>query len=160
MPKTQAGEHVVANMKKEYGPEKGKQVFYAKANKEGKGSKFFHMAHGKNAEAWAQGFIDKCAEQGVDPDELVKMSQAALIPEVMPKITSLMATAKPMQAGGFLAKLKAMMMRNPKTTAGLALGGAGLAGGVAGSGLGAAGERAKFNNQGILQRLQQALMGR
>lgn len=158
MPKSQAGEKVLHNMQKEYGPEKGKQVFYAKANKEGKGSKFFRMAHGKNAEVWAQGFADKCAEQGVDPDELLKIAQA-LIPQVMPKITSLMSTAaKP--GTGLLARLRAWIMAHPKTSGGLALGGAGLAGGAVGSELGAGTERAKFNNQGILQRLQQAVTGR
>jgi hypothetical protein len=29
------GEKVMSNMKKQYGPEKGKQVFYATANKKG-----------------------------------------------------------------------------------------------------------------------------
>lgn len=33
MPLTAAGEKAMANMTKEYGPEKGKQVFYALANK-------------------------------------------------------------------------------------------------------------------------------
>lgn len=154
MPKSQAGEKVLHNMQNEYGPEKGKQVFYAKANKEGKGSKFFHMAHGKNAEAWARGFVDKCAAEGIAPYELMKTSQA-LIPQVMPKITSLMNVAKP-QVTGLVAKLKTLMLGHPKTTAGVALGGAGLTGGMAGAGA----EKAKFNKQNVLARLQQALMGR
>jgi hypothetical protein len=34
MPLTAKGEKILKAMKKEYGPEKGKEVFYASANKE------------------------------------------------------------------------------------------------------------------------------
>jgi len=60
----------------QYGSEKGKHIMFATANKEGKGSKLYNAVHGKSASDlnWAQGFIDKCAELGIDPDELVKFA--------------------------------------------------------------------------------------
>lgn len=45
MPLTDAGQKAMANMTKEYGPEKGKQIFYALANKRKKkaGSTKLHL---------------------------------------------------------------------------------------------------------------------
>lgn len=48
MPLTDAGQKAMANMTKEYGPEKGKQVFYALANKRKKaGGTKLHLTGGK-----------------------------------------------------------------------------------------------------------------
>ena len=42
MPLTKSGEKVLAAMKKQYGAEKGKRVFYASINKNIKGSSAWH----------------------------------------------------------------------------------------------------------------------
>jgi hypothetical protein len=42
MPLTKSGKKVMAGMKKQYGPVKGKQVFYASINKHKKGSSAWH----------------------------------------------------------------------------------------------------------------------
>lgn len=46
MPISAKGQEIMANMSKRYGAKKGKSVFYATANKKGKGSSFFKLAHG------------------------------------------------------------------------------------------------------------------
>jgi len=46
MPKSQKGKEVFSDFMERYGKKKGKSVFYAKANKEGKGSMFYKLAHG------------------------------------------------------------------------------------------------------------------
>jgi len=46
MPKSQKGKEVFNDFMNRYGAKKGKRVFYAKANKEGKGSMFYKLAHG------------------------------------------------------------------------------------------------------------------
>jgi hypothetical protein len=48
MPLTDTGNKVMSNMAKEYGPEKGKQVFYALANKRKKFGAKLHLASAKN----------------------------------------------------------------------------------------------------------------
>jgi hypothetical protein len=47
MPLTKTGNKVMANMEKEYGPEKAKEVFYASINKGNPGSKNWHKASKK-----------------------------------------------------------------------------------------------------------------
>jgi hypothetical protein len=42
MPLTKSGGRVLRNMKKEYGPKKGKDVFYASINKKKKGTEQWH----------------------------------------------------------------------------------------------------------------------
>lgn len=44
MPLTKSGKKVLANMESEYGPEKGKSVFYASINKKKKGSSKWHKS--------------------------------------------------------------------------------------------------------------------
>ena len=46
MPKSAEGQQVYSDFLKRYGAKKGKSVFYSKANKEGKNSTFYKMAHG------------------------------------------------------------------------------------------------------------------
>jgi hypothetical protein len=70
MPLTGKGEKILTNMKKEYGPKKGKEVFYASQNK---GT--ITGTHEKRSSAadlaYAQGFMDKCAKLGVDAEQLI-----------------------------------------------------------------------------------------
>lgn len=48
MPLPKKGKAVLNSFMKTYGgKKKAESVFYAKANKEGKGSKFYELAHGK-----------------------------------------------------------------------------------------------------------------
>jgi hypothetical protein len=44
---TGKGKKTMAEFMKRYGAKKGKGVFYGKAANEGKGSKFYELAHGK-----------------------------------------------------------------------------------------------------------------
>ena len=45
MPLSEGGKKTLSNFKKQYG-KKGESYFYAKAQKEGKGSPFYKLAHG------------------------------------------------------------------------------------------------------------------
>jgi len=47
MPISSKGQAILSDMKNRYGSKKGKSVFYATANKKGKGSTFYELAHGK-----------------------------------------------------------------------------------------------------------------
>jgi len=49
MPLTSEGKKVLQNMKKQYGAEKGKEVFYASINKGKPGSDQWHLEHAKKA---------------------------------------------------------------------------------------------------------------
>lgn len=51
MPLTQEGQKVMANMVKEYGPEKAKSIFYATANKRKKTSKW-HLSNKKSGKKY------------------------------------------------------------------------------------------------------------
>jgi len=46
MPLTKQGKKVLKSMRKQYGTQKGKHVFYASINKGVKGSKRWHKMHG------------------------------------------------------------------------------------------------------------------
>ena len=47
MPLTKTGKKVIARMKKSYGPERGKRIFYASINKGVAGSKKWHKGKKK-----------------------------------------------------------------------------------------------------------------
>jgi hypothetical protein len=68
MPLTDKGKKIMSSMKDQYGAKKGKEVFYASQNK--------GTIKGTHKKAYAQGFIDKCAELGVDPEALLKKKAA------------------------------------------------------------------------------------
>ena len=73
MPLTGKGEKIMKNMKSEYGAKKGKEVFYASQNKGTiKGTHKTGEATQTVHPMYAQGFIDKCAAMGVDPEMLLK----------------------------------------------------------------------------------------
>lgn len=62
MPLTSSGEEVMSSMKKQYGKEKGKEVFYASINKGKAGSKKWH-AKKKRSKKYSAKAIDKAREQ-------------------------------------------------------------------------------------------------
>lgn len=67
MPLTSKGKKIMASMKDQYGAKKGKQVFYASENK---GT--IDEVHKKALDdAFITGFMDKCAEVGVDAEWLL-----------------------------------------------------------------------------------------
>ena len=68
MPLSAKGKKIMTNMKKEYGSEKGKQVFYASRN----AGKIKGVDPESKSAAYIQGFEDYCKQAGVNPEELVK----------------------------------------------------------------------------------------
>lgn len=77
MPLTSKGKKIMSAMtlpesEGGYGAKKGKEVFYASQNK---GTiKGTHKTSEALPVEYVQGFVDKCASRGIDPEVLIKSS--------------------------------------------------------------------------------------
>jgi hypothetical protein len=141
MPLTAKGKKILKNMKSEYGEDKGKEVFYASQNKGNISGT--HKTGADMNDTYKQGFIDKCAAAGVDPNVLVKRAQGmGAWTSALGGKSSIMAILQKILSGAKALPGKAQAALSAKTpiSSGAFLG-TGIGAGAVGMGLGAKSER-------------------
>jgi hypothetical protein len=122
MPLTTKGEKIKKNMEKEYGKEKGEEVFYASQNK---GTIKGTHKEGAHMDKFAEGFMGRMAAHGVPEDRAVLLLKVAVAAQSMEE--------SPAFAAGFNAVTEKQAIINPilkRLLVGGGVVGAGTAGGI------------------------------